>query len=195
MQLDALCALPAVTGVRHILDEHAGEVLTHPVVRHRFAQLATAGLSFDAQLNLSDQGAAPSLAALAERNPQLRIIINHAGFPPADAQGYRLWLRALRALADCENVAIKLSGWEMTRRNWHWSHMVQVTTDVLETFAPTAVMLASNYPLCRWTHPYAALWQGYARHLPAHWHRPLMLDNARHWYRLPAETGLSATHA
>lgn len=183
-QLDALRQLPSVSGVRDILDEAAADILARPVVRHRFRALATAGLSFDAQLDMCDRNAVRQLCRLLEATPQLPVIINHAGLVPHEAEGYRQWRRNLRDVAEFPNVAIKLSGWEMLQRNWHWPFVQGVMEAVLREFDLSQVMLASNYPLCRWRMPYRQLWQGYLRLVPAPLQRALLRDNACRWYGL-----------
>lgn len=183
-QLDALRQLPSVSGVRDILDDAAADMLSRPAIRHRLRQLGEAGLSFDAQLHLGDRNAVRQLSRLLEDNPQLQVIINHAGFPPQEAEGLRQWRSGLRTVAAFPNVAIKLSGWEMAQRDWQWSFVRTVTDEVLSLFDRSQVMVASNYPLCRWRMPYRQLWQGYLRLIPEPLQRTLLHDNACHWYGL-----------
>ena len=185
-QLDALRQLPSVSGVREILDDAAGDILSRPAIRHRLRRLAEAGLSFDAQLHLHDRNTVQQLCQLLEDTPQLRVIINHAGFAPKESAEYRQWQRGLRALAAFPNVAIKLSGWEMGQRQWQWSFVQKVLDDVLGVVDRSQVMLASNYPLCRWRMPYRQLWQGYMRLLPESSQQALLHDNACRWYGLAA---------
>ncbi|GGW80379.1 amidohydrolase family protein [Alteromonas halophila] len=183
-QLAALCQMNSVVGVRYILDDNAAQILSAPQTIHRLQAIAAAGLSFDAQFALSDRHAVKALCHVLEKTPALRVIINHGGVPVPKGGAQRDWRAGLKTLAQYPQVAIKLSGWEMQQRDWQWQHVQHVLETVLTHVDTSRVMLASNYPLCRWRMPYASLWQGYRRLLPPALQQPLLAANACHWYQL-----------
>lgn len=69
--------------------------------------MASTGLVFDAH-------ARPDLISvmetLARRHPDLQIVLNHGGKPPIDSGKLDTWRQDLSSLAQCGNVACKLSG-------------------------------------------------------------------------------------
>lgn len=179
----------SVVGIRHILDEQAVEILSLPVTHQHFSLLAELNYSFDAQLPLADSVAVDLLINLAKKYQSVRIIINHGGWPTANSSvGLRGdWLLNMAKLAECENVAIKLSGWEMSDRNWRPDQALKVIQDCLERFGTSRVMLASNFPVCLLAMPYSALWRTY-EDLPGLSDldfRKMTYSNAKNWYKVP----------
>ena len=185
--LDQLKQYKSVTGIRHILDEQAIQILSSRLIQQHFALLADMDFSFDAQLSLTDSQGVELLVGLANQHKKVRIFINHAGWPPAynDIQAQKQWKLNLQKLAQCENMAIKLSGWEMSNRNWQPQHVSTVIQDCLTIMDDTRVMLASNFPLCLLSMPYSDLWNTYAE-LPAisaQSFKKITFSNAKNWYR------------
>lgn len=182
-----LAAMESVVGVRHILDDDAPTILAHPKAKHSLHCLAQNGLMFEAQLNVSNREGGRALIKLLEAIPLLKVTINHAGFPPTDSQHWRHWLDGIRVLSRFENLAIKLSGWEMNNRDWQWQQVKRVTENVLEHTNPRRVMFASNFPLCCWRMPYSQLWSGYEaviNNIAPSLTSMLLHDNAQTWYKV-----------
>ena len=179
----------SVVGIRHILDEQAEKILKSELIDQHFALLSKYEFSFDAQLSLLDAPAIEQLFTLANKHKAVRIIINHGGSPPTmnaiDAQ--KKWQLNLQKLVKCENVAIKLSGWEMSNRAWQPQHAANVVQDCIATLGDTRVMLASNFPLCLLSMSYAELWNTYAalHKISAQCFEKITFSNAKSWYRLP----------
>jgi L-fuconolactonase len=185
--LEQLKQYQSVVGIRHILDEQAQAILSSKLTHQHFALLSEYEFNFDAQLSLTDVQAIEQLVVLANKHKTLRIIINHAGWPPAhnNVKQQKKWKSNLQKLAQCENVAIKLSGWEMTNRTWQPQHATDVIENSLATLGDTRVMLASNFPLCLFAMSYTDLWNTYAA-LPAisvHSFEKITFSNAVDWYK------------
>lgn len=176
----------SVVGIRHILDEHAQAILSNYLIERHFALLADLSFSFDAQLSLLDAPALELLMKLAKAHKSLRIIINHAGWPPAkDHDAHKKWLANLQKLAECENIAIKLSGWEMSNRTWQPQQISNLLHHCLSAFGEERIMLASNFPLCTFSMSYSQLWETYTA-LPEISSQCLDLitfKNAKTWYQ------------
>lgn len=177
----------SVVGIRHILDEQATEILSSTLIQRHFSLLAEVEFSFDAQLSLSNSRAVDLLVALANEHKTVRIIINHAGWPPANGNvsQKKQWQNSLHKLSRCENIAIKLSGWEMSNRAWRPEQIADVIHSSLVSFSEQRVMLASNFPLCTFSMPYSELWNTYATSLgiDAHCYHKITYDNAKNWYK------------
>ncbi|MFT7412579.1 MAG: L-fuconolactonase [Paraglaciecola sp.] len=179
----------SVVGIRHILDEQAQQILKSELIDQHFALLSEYAFSFDAQLSLADDPAIEQLSQLANKHKAVRIIINHGGAPPVDndVDSQEKWKLNLQKLSQCENVAIKLSGWEMSNRAWQPEHAAKVIQDCIVTFGDTRVMLASNFPLCLLSMSYADLWNTYAAlpEISAQCFEKITFSNAKNWYLLP----------
>lgn len=183
--LDKLLERKSVVGIRHILDEHAKDILTHPNASVNFKLLEKAGYSFDAQLSFFDGEGVEALINIAKQHPKLAVIINHAGFPlSGSAKG---WQTSLQALASCENIAIKLSGWEMHDRHWDASSIAPWITEVNQQFGEDRVMLGSNFPLCTWRMSYAEFWAEVLTCIPASLQSKVAYLNTQRWYRVDVE--------
>lgn len=179
----------SVTGIRHILDEQAEKILSAQSISKRFALLAEKELNFDCQMPVVNTHAVNLLIKHAKQYPNLKIIINHAGWPPGinNQEQYKPWLKNMVNLAECPNIAIKLSAWEMLDRQWKASWLKQVLIDCIQTFGDSRVMFASNFPLCLLTKSYADLWQNYMELVDAisadYWQN-ITFSNAANWYKL-----------
>lgn len=177
----------SVVGIRHILDEQAEQILSSELIHQHFDLLAQVEFSFDAQLSLTNDPAIEQLVALAVEYKTVRVIINHAGWPPTnhDIDEQQKWKSNLQKLAKCKNIAIKLSGWEMSNRAWKPQEVEVVIQDCLDILGDTRVMLASNFPLCLFSMPYSELWNNYTE-LPAinaKTFEKITFSNAKKWYR------------
>lgn len=186
--LHSLSQFKSFVGVRHILDDEAGTILSHENCQPNFALLAQLEtkpeLVFEVQLPLVvENNANPALTRLTKlmaQFPTLSFVIGHSGFAPlADKKGNKqklhgqervqanapvsTWKDALATLATLDNCAIKCSGWEMIDRNYSLEAVTQIIDKALHAFGENRVMLASNFPLTLFSHSYQALWQHYSQ--------------------------------
>ncbi len=141
-----------------------------------FNVLAKLGLSFD---NWSpDFLRLPNLAKLAERQPDVTIIVNHMGGQVdtnADAAVISEWQSAIDSVAACSNTVLKVGGAQMRIGPWEPSfHMHQRSTPmgseemadmllpfylyVIEAFGPERCMFESNFPVDKECVSYRTLW-------------------------------------
>ncbi|MFT4939623.1 MAG: L-fuconolactonase [Paraglaciecola sp.] len=187
LHLEHLCLRSSVVGIRYILDEHAYTLLNTPKFLGHLKTLSRHHLSFDAQMSLLNSEAVVKLIRLLESTPELKVIINHAGWPPtfADQDAWQCWQKNLQKLAHFPQVAIKLSGWEMSNRDWDLEMMSPVLDTCLTNFDDTNLMLASNFPLCTWRFSMQDLWQNYTANLGllGSTLSRLTSTNAADWYK------------
>lgn len=148
--------------------------------RAGFAQLAPLGLSFEAW-QFHPQMA--DVADLARAFPETTIVLNHVGGPlgigpyagRADAV-HADWLKALRPLADCPNVVVKLGGLGMRIApfDFHQRERPPTSTELaeawrpwiepcIEAFGTPRCMFESNFPVDKVTTGYAVLWNAFKR--------------------------------
>ena len=178
---------PCVVGVRDILDDEAVVVLSSRLCQERLAKLAEHGLSFDAQLSMADLAASSLLIQTVRNIPELMVILNHSGWPPNDPYQYQTWVNAMKELAELDNVAVKLSGWEMSDRNWCFENAMRTINKVIALFGEERVMLASNFPLSTWRYSYDEYWSNWIAQLSADMGASvtdkLFCQNAYRWYK------------
>jgi predicted TIM-barrel fold metal-dependent hydrolase len=177
----------SVIGLRHILDDDAKTLLSNAIFQQNLSLLAEHQLSFDAQFSLQDEWATQALCNILDNLPQLRVIINHAGWPPKPDQSneWQQWNKHLNKLAQYPNVAIKLSAWEMQNRAYTPVDMLPPLSTCLQVMGDKRVMLASNFPLTLFSCAYSELWQIYTQKLGLRQSLKSLLlhDNSAFWYR------------
>ena len=148
--------------------------------RAGFAMLAPRGLSFEAwqfHPQLDD------VLALARAFPDTAVVLNHVGgvlgvgpyAGQADDQ-FVLWKDALRALADCPNVVVKVGGLGMRIGpfDFHQRPAPPSSTQLadawrpyvdccIEAFGAQRCMFESNFPVDQVSTGYAVLWNAFKR--------------------------------
>ena len=83
-------------------------------------------------------------------DPDLRMIVNHAGLPTdRDAAGMERWRKGLRLLAAQPQVSIKISGLGITDRAWTLESLHPVVLECIEIFGIERAMFASDFPVER----------------------------------------------
>jgi predicted TIM-barrel fold metal-dependent hydrolase len=149
--------------------------------RAGFAALARFGLRFDAWLYHAQLG---ELEALARAFADTTIVLDHVGTPLgvgrfADAQAavFTEWQEAMRPLAACPNVIVKLGGLGMPFCAPRWmgnnrgralsESMADATRDyylrAIDLFTPARCMFESNFPVDKAATSYRALWNSFKR--------------------------------
>ena len=179
--------------------------------RKGLEQLQPLGLSFDAwvfhhQLN--------ELHRLAKAFPQQQFVLDHMGTPiglggPFASYGrnamareviLKTWQYGIADLAECPNVAVKLSGLFMPVVGWGFEKRDQPPSaqELLDAFAPICrfvlehfgvdrCLFASNFPMDKVSLSLESLYALYAAtvaDLPREDRRKLFHDNAQRIYRL-----------
>jgi predicted TIM-barrel fold metal-dependent hydrolase len=146
---------PNVRGVRQILNWHPDpkktytprDLLSDPAWESGFALLRKFNLSFDLQIYPAQM---PAAARLANRHPDIPIVVNHTGMPvDRDATGLEAWRAGMQALAQQPHVAVKISGLAML--DWHWTldSLRPFVLRTIETFGTERCLFASNFPVDR----------------------------------------------
>ncbi|ACD20031.1 amidohydrolase family protein [Paraburkholderia phytofirmans] len=167
--LEAHASFANTRGVRQILNVHENKLFDY-VGRHlmrerqwreHFALLRRYGMSFDLQLYPSQMEEA---AALARAHGDTQFVINHAGMfvDRGSVAGYRAWREGMRLLADCPNIAVKISGLAMFDHRWTVESLRPYVLETIDTFGVERAMFASNFPVDRLFGSYADLWHAYA---------------------------------
>ena len=173
---------PLVRGVRY---KPAPGAMRDPIWRAGYALLERHGFSYDLQTPWQDLSDA---ADLATAFPRTEIILNHTGLPADRSEaGLAGWRRALAMLAECRNVALKISGLGQPGRPWTLSENGPVIRDALRIFGWERCLFASNFPVDSLCATFDTIYVGFkasVADLPAAQQRALFHDNAVRLYRL-----------
>jgi predicted TIM-barrel fold metal-dependent hydrolase len=191
--LEAHAACANLRGIRQILNRHPDPALSsanrdymrEDAWQRGFAALRRHGLSFDMQLYW------PQMidgAITARRHPDIQIVLDHAGMPlERDEDGIEGWRGGMRCLADCPNVAVKISGLGMVDHLWTVASIRPFVLETIEIFGVERCMLASNFPVDRLYSDYTTLWRAFdaiTETLSPDERAALFHDNAIRIYRL-----------
>lgn len=153
-------------GVRHIFEGEDEGVLYRPELHTIAGWLVLHQLLFEVQCDLSKPANWQRIAELAQQQPKLQLVLNHAGL--VTPEQFSDWQQALQQLGQYPTIAIKLSGWEMQQAGVASSFdkcwFKRVLSAALEQLPTDRLMLASNFPLCLWQGSYQQLWQRYFDH-------------------------------
>jgi predicted TIM-barrel fold metal-dependent hydrolase len=180
--LAAQAAHSLVRGIRH---KPAPGQMASAAWRRGYALLERHRLSFDLQAPWSFLAEA---ADLATSFPRTAIIINHTGLPADRSEaGLAGWRRALHTVAECSNVALKISGLGLPGRKWTLAENGPVIRDAIGIFGYARCMFASNFPVDGLCATFAEIFTGFRQavaDLPPAQQRALFHDNAVRIYRL-----------
>ena len=147
-QLEELAAQAKFIGVRHLVEsEPADDWLTHPAVLNGFRRLQLRGIAYDLLVHPRHLKYAQ---AVAERSPELRLVVDHLAKPPIARGEITDWARELKALASFSNVWCKLSGLvtEADHKRWRPEDLKPFVDTAVECFGPERMMFGSDWPVC-----------------------------------------------
>jgi L-fuconolactonase len=174
-------------GIRHITSWDADATVCNPAYtpppglmadrrfREGFAALGRLGLSFDAWLYHPQ---IDEVTDLARSFPDTKIVLNHVGGPLGigdyrgrGAETFSHWSAALRRLAGCQNVSVKIGGLGMRIGGWGFhEHAEPPSAEILattwrpyaetciEAFGSSRSMFESNFPVDKGSYSYPVFW-------------------------------------
>jgi L-fuconolactonase len=146
--LDELQRQSKFKGVRHLVhDEPDVNWLMREDVLRGLSELARRGIPYDLLLRPQHLKQVPRVA---ERVPDLRMVIDHIAKPPVAAQRMDAWAEDMEAAAKIPQVWCKLSGMitEDDPSGWKGEHLRPYVQHVLTLFGPERLMFGSDWPVC-----------------------------------------------
>lgn len=163
-QLLEFLSHPKFVGIRHVIqDEADDDFIIRDDVGNGLAVLEKHGVPFDLLFYPKHLKHA---ATVADRFPNLPLVINHLSKPAVKTGVVEAWKKDLDEAAKRKNVWCKLSGL-VTEADWqHWKQEdLQPYFDAtIEAFTPNRLMFGSDWPVCELAASYsqvlAALRQG-----------------------------------
>lgn len=195
-QLNALCKLPNLRGVRQIVGRSpaedkatgTGSLVDDPKWLDGLKELAHRGLSFDLQL-IPDQ--MEQVVTVLKQVPELNVVLCHCGSPwYRDSAGWAMWHDGLESIAALPNSMCKISGLSMFDHDWTVASLKPIIEQVIETFGAQRVMFGSNFPVDKLHTSYQRLWQAYLQiveqipELTTNQKQAMFRDNCVRFYRL-----------
>ncbi|QCP05264.1 aldo/keto reductase [Brevibacterium sp. CS2] len=137
-------AEPLLLGVRHLVhDDPRPDFLALPAVRDSLARVAAAGYVFE--VPDAYPGHLPHVADLAAALPDLPIVVDHLGKPPAGGPGtpeWEEWSAQLAACAAHPSVYAKISGLQDAL-----PHAQAAIGTALELFGARRLLAGSDWPM------------------------------------------------
>ncbi|MCH2629533.1 MAG: amidohydrolase family protein [Nisaea sp.] len=111
------------------------------------------GLAILAEYNLSFDLRVPywhlyEAAQIISELPKLSVVLNHTGFPwDRSPRGLSEWRHAMKVIAQCPNVFLKLSELGLKDAAWTVDNNRGVVLDAIDIFGVERCMWASNFPV------------------------------------------------
>lgn len=161
-------------------DRPARTPFADPDWRAGFTALTAAGGVADIMLW---PGQLADAATLARDFPESSIVVEHFAL----ADGDPAWTPGMIALAACRNVAVKLSGPGLVRRDWSAATIRPTIRRLLDLFGSDRLMIGSNAPVDLVMADYATIvarFDAAIADLPEHDRRALWHDTAARLYRI-----------
>jgi predicted TIM-barrel fold metal-dependent hydrolase len=193
--LTAMQLYPGLKGIRQQVFWHENpvyrfaprpDIIADKNWRLGLAQLASRGLLFELQIFASQMAAG---AELARAFPKTTFVLNHAGMlEDLSDTGRAAWRAGMRKLADCPNVAVKLSGLGTFVHRATLADIQPIVSETVTLFGAERCCWGSNMPVEKLWTDYATL-AGNIRqavaHLPVGEQRQILSETARRLYGLP----------
>lgn len=155
-ELDALQRLPALRGIRRLIqDEPDPAFCLAPDFVEGVRRVGARGLVFELCLR-AGRGQLGPATELVRRCPATRFVLDHLGKPPVATGALDPWRREIVELARCPNVVCKLSGLITEADPAHWTRdqLRPYLEHALAAFGPERVMYGSDWPVSARTHLY-----------------------------------------
>lgn len=155
-ELDAHLQSPLFVGIR---DFNAEQLFmrkeVNPTYEASLTYMTKHNLVFDLDCEWQNM---PEALKLAQRHPELEIVLEHIGYPRRrDAAYFASWKDAINKLATAHNVTMKISGLPMTDPLCSKESLRPWAEASLEAFGPGRCVLGSNWPVDRLYISYATI--------------------------------------
>ena len=160
-KLNAYSQNPYFKGMRHLIhDESNPDWVVQKQVIDGLQILADRGFTFDVVAVFPNH--LKHVPTLAEKVPNLRMVIDHLAKPPLGEADRAVWREQLAAAAESPNVFAKVSGLNtMTPDfdNWTYDDIKPLFDYAIEQFGTDRLMFGSDWPVAVLAGDYAKVWE------------------------------------
>ncbi len=174
---------PLLKGLRPMLQdiEDTAWILL-PAVQPALAAMARHGVRFDALIKPRHLAL---VGGIAQRHPDLRVVIDHAAKPDIASGSLDAWARHMARLARETPWCCKLSGLVTeARADWRVDDLRPCVDHLLATFGPDRLMWGSDWPVVTLASNYRRWRESAATLLPAGTHDAVFGGTAARFYGL-----------
>lgn len=146
---------PYFKGMRHLIhNEPDSDWVIQDVVIESLQLLANHNMTFDVVAVFPNH--LKHVPTLAERIPNLRMVIDHLAKPPI-GEHTSPWFDQMKAAAESPTVYVKLSG-QFDNPAWTIADVQPYADFTLEHFGANRVMFGSDWPVCILGGSYQSVW-------------------------------------
>ncbi|MGI9368031.1 MAG: amidohydrolase family protein [Ruegeria sp.] len=153
--------------------------------RSGFALLGEFGLSYDLQAPVQLMREA---SEVAKTFPEIQLLLTHAGLPLDRSEpGMKAWRDGMKRMADCPNIALKITGIPMTDWNYGVETLRPIVLESIEIFGVERSMFGSNFPIDGLHGSFDKLFDAYREIVSGFSDedaRAMFHDNAERFYKL-----------
>lgn len=161
-RLDSFSQDSLIVGVRNLIHNFPDpEWLLRPDVDEGLGLLEAAGMTFDLVAVLPEHLAL--VPTLAERHPELRIVIDHLAKPPIGLADPEPWWSLIGRAAESPNVSAKVSGLYSAAGDsgsWTTDAVRPYLHRALECFGSNRLMYGGDWPISVLSGGYDRVWDG-----------------------------------
>lgn len=185
--LDEFSGEDKLKGYRHVVqDEPDNDFILGKAFNHGVEKVIARDLVYD--ILVFERQLGPSIE-FVDRHPNGRFVLDHIAKPKIAAKELDPWRANLKAIAERENVACKISGivTEDDWATWSLSTIRPYLDTALEAFGPGRLMFGSDWPVALLATEYERWFetvQAWAGELSYDEQKAFYADNAASAYRL-----------
>ena len=146
--LDGLMKRPKLVGVRHGVEHDADQAwLTRDASVRGLKELEARGLRYDL---LTRPHQLAHIPPLAEKAPDLRMVVDHISKPPISTGEMEPWATDIAEVAAIPGIYCKVSGMvtEADQSAWKPEDLEPYVAHVLRVFGAGRLMFGSDWPVC-----------------------------------------------
>ncbi len=160
-RLAELAENPLVVGIRNLIHDRAdADFLLRDDVNESLALIGEAGLAYDVVSVLPRH--LEHVPVLAERHPELRMVIDHLSKPPIGLADHEPWWTLIERAAAYPNVFAKVSGLypghDLT--DWSTETIRPYVARALDVFGADRLMYGGDWPISVLAGDYDLVWAG-----------------------------------
>jgi L-fuconolactonase len=158
--LERLATHAKVRGVRHLIHQEADpDWLVRDRVLAGLEAVAAFGLSFDVVAEFPNH--LRHVPTVAERIPDLNLVIDHLAKPPIRSGERSTWDQELARAARYPQVTAKVSGLNTAAdpANWSAADLAPYVAHAVDCFGPDRLMFGSDWPVLLQAGDYGRVWR------------------------------------